>query len=246
MFWQTLMLKRGERAGTFPCRSQDQRHPEPCTPTQDTEACPSLTALESVPPVPQHASTVGANVYSWCRSCRARLNLHNDRRRKRVPEHNTPRQDLQNPQPRGRRTRTRRKRLLYGEQAGSDELEALDAEVEAVSLNSFPFRASQPCVEGRSLERSVTVWMLTVCFPHCQAESDGTPETRRGSWRPQVGGQPQELLGEGPLTQSPTHPRGGVQQAWGLTPAYRVSLFFAFATLLPPTCCLRSSSFGGV
>lgn len=69
------------------------------------------------------ASTVAV---LWRRSCRARLNLHNDRRRKRVPDANTPRQDLANPQPRGRRTRTRRKRMPYGEQAGEEELEALD------------------------------------------------------------------------------------------------------------------------
>lgn len=72
------------------------------------------------------------DVHTIRRSCRARLNLHNDRRRKRVPEQATPRQDLLNPQPRGRRTRTRRKRLPYGEQAASEELDALDAEAAAV------------------------------------------------------------------------------------------------------------------
>ena len=71
-----------------------------------------------------------------CRSCRARLNLHNDRRRKRVPEQVTPRQDLFNPQPRTRRTRTRRKRVLYGEQAASEELDAIEAEAAAVSARS--------------------------------------------------------------------------------------------------------------
>lgn len=62
------------------------------------------------------------------RSCRARLNLHNDRRRKRIPEQLTPRQDLLNPQPRSRRTRTRRKRVPYGEAAGSEEFDTPDSE----------------------------------------------------------------------------------------------------------------------
>jgi len=78
------------------------------------------------------------------RSCRARLNLHNDRRRKRIPDQMTPRQDLLKPEPRARRTRTRRKRVTHGEEADSEEVEAAESEGTSGARGAASGRKASP------------------------------------------------------------------------------------------------------
>ena len=95
------------------------------------------------------------------RSCRTRLNLHNDRRRKRIPEQLTPRHDLLNPQPRSRRTRTRRKRVPYGEPAGSDDLEGQISE--GIELEQVAHLHSQRTCRNLTARKNLNVQQYYSC-----------------------------------------------------------------------------------